>query len=316
MRIARILKHLGLIGITLMLVGSLVYATAGEPGITFAAPNGFNLTVDSQATYNGLALPSSTWAAKDLVVGVDKFFNLNNILPGDSGNTTISVHVNQDAWMCLAFSNLKNMENGENEPEDPVDPSNPAGKGELAEGTEMFAWRDDGDNVFEVGEVPLFGTSTQSAATVLASTTYALADFNSGLPMPAGSTRYVGISWCAGNLTVNLATAQITCDGSTLGNIAQSDSFSVDMGLQAASAAEQPKFSCALGGEPATTTPKTPGLGEQIGLFVKCQTIATFGWPLPTYKTECPGGFSTKVQAAPLQAPVRTDRTTGTNRSR
>ncbi len=309
MHLARTLKHVGLIGTTLVLVGSLALLAQAAPGITFAAPNGFSLELDSKASYNGLPVPAATWDLKNLVPGVDKFFNFSNIMPGDQGNSTISLHVNKPAWMCLQFSNLISLENGENEPEDPVDASIPADKGELAEGMEFFSWRDDGDNVFEVGEQPLFGTGVQSAATVLASTTYALADAGSGVPIPAGVTKYVGIAWCAGNLSVNVPTAQISCDGSALGNVAQSDSFSVNVGLQAAVASEQPTFLCSLGGEPATTTPKTPGLGEQIGLFVKCKTVATFGWPLPRYTTECPNGFPPPVQAGPQ---VRTDRSVPT----
>lgn len=302
-----ILRRIAVIATTLILVVVLASASGANPGITFAAPNGFNLTIDSHATYNGVVVPSSTWDLKDLVPVVDKFFNISNVLPGDYGFTTVSLHVNKPAWMCLAFSNLESLENGEIEPEDPVDPSTPAGKGELAEGTEFFAWHDDGDNTFEVGEQPIFGTGLQSAAIVLASTTYALADAGTNTPIPAGVTRHVGIAWCAGNLSVNLVTAAVSCDGSALGNAAQTDSFSVDMGLQTAVAADQPNFLCSLGGEPATTT---PGLGEQIGLTVKCKTIATWGWPLPKYKTECPAGFSAQAGTQqPVQAPPVGSRT-------
>ncbi|MBP9757888.1 MAG: hypothetical protein KBD06_04770, partial [Candidatus Pacebacteria bacterium] len=51
------------------------------------------------------------------------------------------------------------------------------------------------------------------------------------------------------------------------------------------------------------------GMGEQIGLFVKCETIAQMGWPLPTYKTECPGGFGSKPNTS-TQSSGRTERGT------
>ncbi|MCA9354918.1 MAG: hypothetical protein KC877_05340, partial [Candidatus Kaiserbacteria bacterium] len=138
-------------------------------GSTFALGNdgdGLELTIDSHATYNGEFQPQLSWDLKDLVPGVDHFFDFENVLPGDTGTTTISIHVDKDdAYVCLNFENLIDKENATgdddtvNEPESHEDFE--AG-GELADGMEFFAWFDDGDNVFEVGEKPLFGTSTQS----------------------------------------------------------------------------------------------------------------------------------------------------------
>lgn len=212
-------------------------------GYTFATGD-FNLKIDSRAVYNGVLQPASSWAAKNLVPGVDKFFNFNDIKPGDNGEATISFHVNKDAWICLDFEKLKEKENGENEPESHEDTVGPASEGELADGVEFFAWYDDGDNTFEVGELPIFGTTTQSAVQVLKDKTYALADSISGQAFPKNQTKYVGMHWCAGNLTVNLATAVITCDGSVLGNAAQTDSFTVDIGFRAVPSKDNNKFKC------------------------------------------------------------------------
>ncbi len=283
MSIRLALRLVLLAGVTALLMGALALR-GGSPGITFAQANGFNLTIDSHSTYNGVLVPSATWVLKNLTPGTDKFFNFGDIKPGDSGETTISFHVNMNAWLCMDFNNLQNLENGINEPESHVDVTPNAG--ELAAGTEFFAWRDDGDNVFEVGEQPLFGTSTQSASTVLNNKTYTLADPTSPSPLTASSTAYVGITWCAGNLTVNLATGAITCDANALGNTAQTDSMSVDIAFRAVTI-DQTDFRC----EDPGGSSGSQGMGEQIGLFVKCEKIAQMGWPLPTYKTECPGGF-------------------------
>src|SRR3990167_1299986 len=202
---------------TLLLAGVFVLAVAaasvrgGMPGITFALENELNLTIDSRAFYNGLLVPGSTWALKDLVPGIDKFFNFDNILPKDSGKATISMHLESrdSSWMCLNFNNLQSNENGVNEPESSEDPNGNA-SGELASGIEFFAWRDDGDDVFEVGEQPLFGTGVQSASVVLNATTYPIADSTVGPPLEGGETRHVGVAWCAGDLQVNLATAEIS----------------------------------------------------------------------------------------------------------
>ncbi len=303
-----------------LLVGvlALVWLSAllvGRPvGITFAQGT-FTFTIDSQATYNGVAVPSATWDLKNLVPGVDKFFNFSDIKPGDSGENTISLHTSENAWVCLAFQNLTQAENGENEPESQVD--NTPG-GDLAAGTEVFAWRDDGDNIFEPqsGETVLIplGTALQRFAT----TTYAIADATH-LPMILGNqTRYFGIQWCAGDLTVNMQNGAMTCNGEAMGNETQTDSFSVDVSLTAVSAVEQPQFTCDGIPPPPPPTERPMGLGEQIGLFVKCQNIAQVGWPLPKYKTECPNGFGrnnppTQTQSvAPQPTPApepRSDRT-------
>lgn len=286
LRVALLIAVLALVFVAALLASKPV-------GITFAQ-GAFTFTIDSEATYNGAPMPSATWDLKNLVPGVDKFFNFADIKPGDEGENTISLHTNEDAWVCLAFSNLTQAENGVNEPEAQVDftPS-----GDLATGTEVFAWRDDGDNIFEpqTGESVLFGVGT--AAALFASTTYAIADALNPPAIPANQTKYFGIAWCAGDLQVNLSTGAMQCNGAALGNIAQTDSFTVDISLTAVSATEQPQFTC--DGTPPPPPPPPPsggGLGEQIGLFVKCQTIAKIGWPLPRYETECPNGFGQNNQ--------------------
>ena len=100
------------------------------------------------------------------------------------------------------------------------------------------------DRKFEVGEKPLFGTSTQSAVQVLNYKTYALADSKHGEVYKKDSTHYVGIRWCAGNLTVNLATAKITCDGKAMGNETQTDSLQTDVVITATQATEHSDFLC------------------------------------------------------------------------
>lgn len=302
-----------LAGVTTLLVVALTLR-GGSTGTTFASGS-FNLKIDSFAIYNGVVVPSATWDLKNLVPGSDKFFNIGDVKPGDTGENTISLHVNEDAWMCLAFSNLTNKENGQNEPEALVDPTPHTNSGELTAGMEFFAWHDDGDNAFEVGEQPIFGTSTQSAAALLNGITYVLADASSGSPYTASSTRHIGITWCAGDLSVNLATAAIACDAAALGNAAQTDSMSVDVSLRAVPVSEQPAFRCDGSSDGGGGS---QGMGEQIGLFVKCEKIAQMGWPLPKYKTECPNGFKKNNAVAPSSQSTSRDRTerSETTRSR
>lgn len=239
---ARIVFTAGILSVVILAFGFRTEAT----GFTYATGSGFNLRIDSQALYNGQAVPSSTWTLKDLKPKSDRFFSFSDVKPGDRGTTTISFHVNKDAWICLDFEKLQQYENGRNEPEMAVDNTGGANSGELADGTEFFAWYDDGDTVYEIGEKAIFGTSTgkQAATKVFDNKTYALADSVFGTAFTASTTRYVGITWCAGDLTVNTATAQITCDATALGNEAQTDSFTVDVSIRAEGAKDNKKFTC------------------------------------------------------------------------
>ena len=236
----RSLLVLGLV----VVIGIAAYVRGDEPGITFAT-HGIDLQIDSKAWYNGSPVASATLSLKNLVPGSDHFFNFNDIKPGDYGCNVISMHVKKtDAWMCLDFKNLQSADNGVNEPEAPVDPNGNA-SGELASGTEFFGWVDDGDGIFEPpSEKALFGTSTQAASSVLNDKTYVIGDSKGGGQCKQNTTRYVGICWCAGDLTVNMSTGKIDCDGGALGNAAQTDSFSVDISIRAEPAREKPKFIC------------------------------------------------------------------------
>jgi hypothetical protein len=252
----RIVFTAGIMSVVILAFGFRTEAT----GFTFAMGNShsqFDLKIDSKAFYNGAAVPGSTWALKNLNPGSDKFFNFSDIKPGDRGTSNISFHVNKDAWICLDFEKLKEKENGRNEPEMQADNSGGANSGELADGTEFFAWYDDGDNVFEVGEKAIFGTTTgkQAATKVFDNKTYPLADSVVGGAFTASTTRYVAITWCAGDLSVNLATAAIGCDAETLGNEAQTDSFTVDVSIRAEGAKDNKKFKCVKKG----TTCEYPG---------------------------------------------------------
>ena len=214
-------------------------------GSTFATGSGtgaLELTIDNQTFYNGVLQPTMSWSLKNLVPATDRFFNFSDVKPGDTGTTTMSIHLkNSPAFVCLDFKNLTDAENGINEPESLLDNNQ---TGELSQELEFFAWRDDGDNKFEIGELPLFGTATQTAKVLLATTSYALSDALNGPAFAVNQVKYIGITWCAGNLAVNTATAQITCDATAMGNEAQTDSMKVDVSIRAVSSTQQPKFTC------------------------------------------------------------------------
>lgn len=223
--------------------GAYSMGTFVSPTAATFTTGGIELTIDSKAFYNKLAYPKSTWSAKDLKPYYDRFFDFKDVKPGDTGTTTISLHIKKaSAYACLTFDDFKDSENGQNEPEKPTDPTTTLG--ELGKGVEFFAWYDDGDNKFEVGEKPLFGTTTQSAIQTVKNKTYALADYAHGSAWLDGSTHYVGIAWCAGNMSVNLAAAKVGCDAAALGNDAQTDSLSFSVALSAVSSTQDKKYLC------------------------------------------------------------------------
>lgn len=268
--------HIGartlLIAGVLSLVVGLAFVRAEDPGFTYAHES-IDLKIDSEASYNGVPWPSGTWEFKDLKPHVDKFWNFNDIKPGDWGENTISLHnksKKDPLYVCLTFFNLLNGENGVNEPESLED--NTPGTGELTNMMEFFAWHDDGDNVFEVGEKPVFGP--EKANPLLAGKVYTLYDKNTS-SIPAGGKRYFGVYWCAGNMEVDVPNAVITCDGSGEGNATQTDSMKVDVQLTAVSAKSEPKFECKKIKPPKPPKPPHGEVCEDVSVVIENNSMVT-----------------------------------------
>ncbi len=250
----KIAKITLVIGVVVLLFAFFLQTDAvGSTFATGSGTGGLELRIDSKTFYNGVLQPNLSWTLKNLSPAHDKFFNFGDVKPGDTGTNTISIHIKKNpAWVCLDFKNLEDSENGRNEPEQIVDNNE---QGELSSELEFFAWRDDGDNKFEIGEKPLFGTSTQSAIQVLKNKSYALADYGTGNAYQPNQTKYIGITWCAGNLTIDVSTAKITCDATAMGNEAQTDSMTLDVVIRAVSSSGQPKFVCNKSEEPEPEIP-------------------------------------------------------------
>ena len=221
--------------------------TETSTGNTFTA-GAIDLTVDSEQHYNGNVCAwdaglrnrttgeltgdwvwqgsspypeqglycDGSWEATDL--GAQQFFNFADIKPGDEGENTISLHVeNNDAWVCAAVSNLSSDDNGINEPESAVDSSDGVGNGELDDTMIWKVWRDDGvgtdptdkcDNIWQQGEQVLAeGHPTDGILALYDSTT------QNG-PLAGGQTSCLGVSW-----ELPLATGNEVQTDSLTGNI-------------------------------------------------------------------------------------------------
>jgi predicted ribosomally synthesized peptide with SipW-like signal peptide len=275
----KIITSIGMI----VFVGALVVGGTGaffsdtetSTGNVFTA-GAIDLQVDAQAHYAGLICDDGEWVIEseqtgttrpDLVgdacdgtwtqtdLGIThKFFNISDIKPGDEGENTISLHVdNNDAWMCADVAITSNDDVSTVEPElgagDAVNASSTF-DGELAQNLEFVAWNDNfvatgtvaGDNIHQAGEQLLF--TPGPASDVLAGDTLTIADGGTGTPLPGGSTSYLGLAWCAGDMTASTGVGPIVCNGATMGNIAQTDSMTADITFRVEQSRNNAGFRC------------------------------------------------------------------------
>jgi predicted ribosomally synthesized peptide with SipW-like signal peptide len=213
-----------------------------------------------------------TWAATNL--GAHKFFNFDDIKPGDEGENTISLHVSSnEAYACVDVNITSNDDVDCTEPETEAEiaacqNSLPSAEfdGELAQNMDFFAWLDDGnidgfgdevdpgegDNIWQAGESPLFSNIIGPASDALDGESYTLADPQRGA-LVASTTYYIGFAWCAGNMTT-AGPGLLDCDGSTMGNEAQTDEMIADIAFRVEQARHNEDFSCAPRTAPTTAT--------------------------------------------------------------
>ncbi len=211
---------------------------------------------------------TTSWNLDDLSNG-RLFFNFTDLKPDDESEDTISLHVQNDAWACMDVSLTSNDDRSSSEPElvdgDTPENINNTWDGELAQNLQFFWWADDGDNVYEADEQTV--SSGIQTLFALASTTgpfsVALADSEHNVwtdipgPVIANTTTYIAKAWCFGNLSlspvaegggVNPSIASgITCDGTALNNLTQTDGATLDIAFRAIQSRNNPNFLC--GGE-------------------------------------------------------------------
>ncbi len=186
------------------------------------------------------------WTEKDLDQS-DTFFNFGDVKPGDFGTNVVSLHVSSnDAYACLVVGDKDDQEN----PAQPLDPEldagdalglgNPTGHGELSNFLNVFTWDDaNGDGAYDVGE-----TSLGSVGPLASLNSIMSMDPGNGQFLTATTTQNVGLAWCAGTLVPNQGGA-FDCDGSGMGNIAQSDSFAASLTAYTEQVRNNSDFSCA-----------------------------------------------------------------------
>ena len=258
--------------------GAFLNDTGTSTGNTFASGI-INLQVDNESYYTNdlgtLALSTTTtWSLSDLAGKL--FYNFLDVKPGDQGEDTVSLHVNNNnAWACMNIKDTATPENGVDTPEALVDTSTSTNSGELQNYLYFTFWADDGDNVYEKGE-KIFKQGYASA--IFNGQNWTLADASSSAwgsgPLLGDSTDYIGEAWCFGSSTANPITQDghgktgsngplvrgtgFTCDGSQVGNVVQSDGIKADVTFNVAQARNNNGFLCGDPGSGGGTTPPPP----------------------------------------------------------
>ncbi len=190
-----------------------------------------------------------TWTMTDL--GPEHtFFNLSDLKPGDEGENTISLHVNNnDAYACVIIDNMQDDDNALTEPEEEAgDTDGGDGEGELSSELRFFAWSDNdqvdpGNNIWDAGEPMLFSNTEGPASDVIDGVVYPLFTPETG-PLAGAATTYVGLYWCYGTITVDAINNVLTCDGEGGTNLTQTDSLSADFTFYIEQARNNDEFTC------------------------------------------------------------------------
>ena len=270
----------GLATAVIVATGAFFSDTETSIGNTLVA-GAIDLKVDNTSYYNGVFNQATSWGLTDLNEQ-NRFFDFRDLKPGDFGEDTISLHVdNNDAWLCADVTLTSNDDVNCTEPELADDlaclePNGDNTDGDLAGRVNFIWWADDGDNVFESDETLLQPAGNMGLLGVGNTTIVTLADsqsniWNPGLspsPFPGGLTDYIGKGWCFGTFTmtpveqdgpivdINPADgipdngpdsgrgAGYTCDGSSENNAAQTDSMTADISFRAEQARNNANFLC------------------------------------------------------------------------
>lgn len=208
---------------------------------------------------------STTWSLSDLEGKL--FFNFPDVKPGDIGEDTISLHVNNNnVWACMNIKITSTKENGQTGPEDLVDPTGAENSGELQDNLYFKFWADDGDNVYEVGE-KIFKRGWAGA--IFNGENWTIADPTKNIwtgtgPLLGNTTVYIGKAWCFGDMHENpvpqdgmgktgnngplVRGTGFDCEGKRIGNIVQSDSITADVSFYVIQSRNNGSFTCQSSG--------------------------------------------------------------------
>lgn len=173
------------------------------------------------------------WELKDLEPG-DFVWKFDDVKPGDYGQNVISYHVySNNAWACT-YLDKTDLENVIVDPEAAAgDVSDPLG--ELSQYLRFYVWHDDGDGIFETGETLIVDNTLNNISS------WPLAE--PPTPLIASNTKYIGIYWCFGGMTVT-PDVGFSCNGAGNQNDSQTDIVDLTLEFYAEQERNNPNFSC------------------------------------------------------------------------
>jgi len=262
--------------IVLAVIAVVVGATTAFYGDTetstgnILAAGAIDLGIDNMSYYNGEFNEGTSWKLDyDLDDQEPRlFFDFEDLKPGDWGEDTISIHVDDNpAWGCVEIALTANNDNGLTEPEeDDGDTTGGDGEGELGGSISFMFWADDGDNVLELDETEGMQNFDSLTGLVVGQPIVApLASPQGGIfgniPLnmsptgePVDMTYYIGKAWCFGDMVIdpvepgdnNSPTIDpgFHCDGSQEDNTTQTDSLEGDVTFSVEQERNNPNFSC------------------------------------------------------------------------
>jgi predicted ribosomally synthesized peptide with SipW-like signal peptide len=272
---------------------------------------------------------TTTWLADDLNNGeitLHKFFDFIDLKPSDQSEDTISLHTQNDAYLCAEVKLTSNKDNDCTTPENAANggengacgAGDSNANGEIAQNVNFIWWADDGDNVLESNETVIpAGNLGQLGVGNTANVTLADSGSNiwtgQGGPIPGNTTKYIGKAWCFGNITANSETkipqdgqgavdanndgipdngpdtrgGGFNCDGSGLDNKSQTDTMTADVTFEATQARNNSSFLCSGGHCPiGTQNILVPGYNFETPVVANAALWDVFSSPTGGWNVE------------------------------
>ena len=233
--------------------GTVAYFSDTETsaGNTFTAGT-LDLSIDLDGTWR------NPWTGS--------FFNEIDMKPGDQVEKTISLHVDNDAWLCYKITPTAEDDNYCNEPEIAAGDTtcDLLGGGELQANSQILIWSDQGlvdgwqcskEEGPACNDDPQEGDNKYQHSTECGGECEPIIYKGLVSNLPTGwvqgdltksQTEYIGIKFCVGavGITGSETGTVVTCDGSEVDNIIQSDSWIADVTFLAEQKKNNPVFTC------------------------------------------------------------------------
>lgn len=153
-----------------------------------------DLRVDWNESYNGEHVET-----QELTNDPGAIFELGDLKPGDHGEATVSLHLDDNpGWIWMNLNQTSNWDNACTEPEH--DAEGQCGSvGELDEELEFIIWSDDGDNIRQEDEHIIFEGTAQELEEQSMSDEGILLDGNPSTndveAFEGEETSYIGVKW-------------------------------------------------------------------------------------------------------------------------